>query len=668
MEETASDSGISRPAATAQRRWTGWIEPSSFVLLGAVWLASLGTGLGLSDAWRGRLSWCALLVGALSLLVTAAKRRWLDGPRLLLVALALWSFADVYARVGGDGIEYYVPLRSILLDHDLAFANDFAGLGAAPVTTRTGEVTTRFPVGLALLWAPHFVLAHALALLARWCGGATPADGFAPIYQLAVTRASFLYGLAGLLLVEALLRRLYGRGVALLSTLGIWLATPLHFYMEVNPAMSHAASAFAASCLLVTWWRARGSVRLAPWLWVGCCGGVLALVRVQDALLMVLPLLDLLFRERRRALRPAALLLAGPAVAAILQTLFWLALYGPGFAGIVLRQGRVARVAPQIVDFLFAARHGLFVWTPLYVVAALGWLLFVRRERLLGGLIVLGFALAVVLNSAHGDWWGSDSFGQRRMLGLTPLFALGLAEALALACRRPLVPLAGLIAGLAFWTLQFEYVFNSGTVADKTQAVTLDRLVVAQADASIHDLLRAERWLPSRLFVLLYDNLKGVWLDEGSRSLGGLIDLGNESQDFPTVIARQWYGPEKDGEQTFRRPRGRRASLRVPIRTVGEFDVTLRARQMFVELPVRVNLLVNGIDVGGAQLASDWREYQLDVPPSTLRSGFNEVALSFSAAPRADLPGYQGKNAAAAVDWLRFARRGPAPDAPPSAR
>ena len=665
VDAGSSPSGEAAPPTAG--RWTDWFEPAFFALVGAVWLASLASGLGLSDAWRGRLSWGALLTGVLALVVKGTKRRWLDGPRLLLVAVALWSFADVYSRIGGDGVEYYVPLRSILLDHDLDFANDFAGLGAAPVKTRAGEATTRFPVGMALLWAPHFLLAHGLALLARACGGSNPADGFAPIYHLALTRASFLYGLAGLLLVEALLRRLYGRGVALLATLAIWLATPLHFYMEVNPSMAHAASAFSASCLLVTWRRARGTVRVGPWLLVGCCGGLLALVRTYDAALLAMPALDLLIRERRRAWQPLAAFLAGPMLAALLQTLFWLVLYGPGFVAIVLRQSGAVRIAPHILDVLFAARHGLFAWTPLYLVAVLGWILLVRREWQFGALLLLGFALTLTLTSATVDWWAADSFGQRRMLGLTPFFALGLGEALAFACRRPLVPLACLIAALSFWTLQFEYVFNSQVVASKNQAVTLDRLVTAQAEATLHDLLRAERWLPRGVFVLLYDNLKGVWLDEGSHALGEFVDVGREATDFPVVVARQWYGPENDGQQKFRRPRGRRASLRIPIRTVGDFDVTLRARQLLAELPVAVSLVVNGINLGDARLGPEWGEYKFDVPSNALHSGFNEVELRFSAAPRSDLPGYEGKNAAAAVDWLRFVRRGPSPDAPPAA-
>jgi len=169
--------------------------------------------------------------------------------------------------------------------------------------------------------------------------------------------------------------------------------------------------------------------------------------------------------------------------------------------------------------------------------------------------------------------------------------------------------------------------------------------------------------------VLLYDNLKGIWLDEGSHALNGFVDVGSREQgEFPAVIVRQWYSPEDDGQQTFRRPRGRQASLRIPIRTIGDFDVTLRARQMLAELPVAVALVVNGAEVGSVRLAQEWGEYALEIPAGALRSGFNDVTLRFSAAPRADLPGYQGKNAAAAVAWLRFARRGPAPDAPPSAR
>ncbi|HEX6739010.1 MAG TPA: hypothetical protein VF310_12095, partial [Vicinamibacteria bacterium] len=96
---------------------------------------------------------------------------WLDGPRLVLLLLGLLLLPSVYARIGGDGFEYYAMLRSPLLDGDLDFANDFAGLGSRPVLSSEGEVTVRTPAGMALLWLPAFLLAHAAALVLQAAGG-----------------------------------------------------------------------------------------------------------------------------------------------------------------------------------------------------------------------------------------------------------------------------------------------------------------------------------------------------------------------------------------------------------------------------------------------------------------------------------------------------------------
>jgi hypothetical protein len=39
-----------------------------------------------------------------------------------------------------------------------------------------------------------------------------------------------------------------------------------------------------------------------------------------------------------------------------------------------------------------------------------------------------------------------------------------------------------------------------------------------------------------------------------------------------------------------------------------------------------------------------------------VRPGLNDVALVYSASPRLDLPGYRGKDAAVAVDFVRLRR------------
>ena len=93
-----------------------------------------------------------------------------------------------------------------------------------------------------------------------------------------------------------------------------------------------------------------------------------------------------------------------------------------------------------------------------------------------------------------------------------------------------------------------------------------------------------------------------------------------------------------------------------PIRTPGDFAAVLRLRAERPDLPVSVKVEVNGVEVGETSAPAAWGEYAFTIPASALRSGLNDLALVYSASPRQDVPGYQGKDAAVAVDWLRLRR------------
>jgi hypothetical protein len=237
---------------------------------------------------------------------------------------------------------------------------------------------------------------------------------------------------------------------------------------------------------------------------------------------------------------------------------------------------------------------------------------------------------------------------------------LGLGEVLAFVRRHPLLPAAGALALLVLWNQGLAYIYNSELVAPRREALNLEQLAPAQVDVLFRGLLET-RLLPAPLWTLAYDNLKGVWLDEGARSLGGTIDLGNEPADLPLVVGHNWYPPTAEGGTTFRRSKGRRSWLRIPIRTVGDFEAVLRLRAEQPQLPVRVRVEVNGVGVGETAAPPEWGEYTFAIPASALHPGLNDLALVYSASPRQDLPGYQGKDAAVAVDWLHLRRTSPRP-------
>jgi hypothetical protein len=602
----------------------------------------------------------ALAVTAVAATVLVLRARgdgWIDRWRLVLVLAGLWFLPSVYGRIGGDGNQYYILLRSPVLDLDLDFDNDFAGLGAAPVMSVQGESTSRMPIGAALAWLPPFLVVHLVALATSTLGAPWNADGFGPLYQSTITTSTYAYVLASLVGLEAFLRRRHGPAIALLATLGIFLATPLLYYATANPSMSHGVQAAAATAFVLAWLWAREGEDRSRWLLTGLLGGLVCLIRPQDAVLLALPLLDLL-RRGRRALPVAPAFLAGPAALGLLQLGVWLRLYGLAFADVISGQSYVGHTDSFPMDLMFSARHGLFTWTPIYLAAVLGWVLWARRDAWTAALVATVFALAVFVNGAMQDWWGSESFGQRRMLGLTPLFALGLGEALAFLRRRPLLLPAAALVALVAWNLQFAYIFNSELLAPRTQAVSLDRLAATQVDVLYRTIARHERSLPPRLFLLLYDNLKGVWLDEGPRSLQGSVDLGAaEPEELGAVVGHNWYRPDTEDEVGLRRSRGRKSWLRLPIRTPADFDAVLRARSEMPDQPVRVTIEMNGTVVATVDVGPGWSDQRFVVPAAALRSGFNEMSLAYSTTPRDLDPAHQGRDAAIAVDFLKLERR-----------
>ncbi|GEM_PF-448616 len=606
---------------------------------------------GASKGWFD----AALLVASLTALASATSRgrRWCDGPRALLVAMFLLDVSSVYGRLGGDGYEYYALLRSPLLDFDLDFANDYAGLGAKAVVTPGVGVTSRVLVGQAIAWSPAFGLAHLAALLP----GGAPADGFSQPYQSAVTLASFSWAVLGLLLVESLLRARHGRAIAGLAVAGLWYATPLRFYATANASMSHATSAGVACLFVWLWLRAREQPAPGPYLAVGAAGALLALVRAQDAILLALPALDLLFRRPPDLMPKALRLLAVPVVAGALQTGIWLAMYGTAFAAVTAEQNWVTTAGSQWALVLLSPRHGLFTWHPLLLVATLGWLTLLRTDRGLAVLCLTALALSAFVNGLLSDWWGSDAFGQRRLLCLVPLFGLGLGGALRVLARRPLLAPALVLVALSVWNDQLSYIYNSNMVASKDQGMTLDRLAPVQVDVAWRTIDRWKPWLPHTVWLFAYDNLKGVWLDEGPWSQRGRLDLGG--QETPAVeaaLGEGWFPPDPAASPGFRASRGRRSRLTLPIRHAREATLIVVARAEPAQLATRMRARLGGRELGEQTLGPDWAELRFAVPAGAIRPGFNTLDLIWSATARADLPGWTGPNTAAAVDSVRLVR------------
>jgi hypothetical protein len=561
-------------------------------------------------------------------------------PRAGLLALALAAPALAVQllapvpRLDADAVEYYSHLRSLYFDHDVDFANEFEHFGilsrwdkAQP--TVTGHRRTVFSVGPALLWMPFYAVGDLVARLRH-----DVQDGYSPAHIRAVCLGSLAYGLAGLLLLNGLLERMFSPPGPFWTTLLLAWGTFLFWYLAYEPVMSHAASFFLAVLVLRVWWD-RGtelSPRRAALL--GLLIGVASDVRWQNALLLSLPLATVVV-ERRQPARSAAAAVAlatAFAVALVPQLLVFKAIYGAYVLPYPVQgRGFLHLRRPALLETLFSSRHGLLYWSPVLWAGFIGLAgLVVRgRDRRAALLLALPIVVMTYVNASSGDWWAGGSFSNRRFDSVLPFLAVGLCASLAalrrLAARWPGGVLAAAGAAFVLWNALFMEQYRRGAIP-RDDAVSFARVAENSADVLAGAAGSPLAWPANWIFALRhhlpadrYDLMAGKYLFFMQNSLGGVIDVGTETD--PALLADGWGARAPCGDEVCRAVDGR-ARLLAGLDAPEMLDVGVRASGAG---PLRVS--VNGFPVGEGALGPDLAEVIARVPGARWRTGLNEVAL-----------------------------------------
>jgi hypothetical protein len=382
-----------------------------------------------------------------------ARATWVVRAALVL---CLAGYVAVYATgradtpIRSDGFSYYVYLPSWFLYHDTtlsAVARDCCG-GVYPAYTAiirwpsTRRWVNAHPIGVAIMQAPPFAIAHALT---RWTN--LSPDGFTMYYQHAVGLSGLFWIVAGLAVLARVLRRHFSDAVTAFTLVTILLGTNLYHYATFDSAYSHGYSffLFAALLELTEQWHSAPSTRKS--ILLGVVAGLIILTRHTNALaLIIFPLYGV---ESPGSARTRVTLLrrhwAPVAIAAI--TVF--AVVAPQLAMYYQATGRVFVssygdlgfnfTSPRILDVLFSVEKGLFFWSPLLLLGCAG---FVRLGRsnesarvfLLPAVVFLLCDTYVI--ASWWDWQFGGSFGHRGFTDVLPLFAIGIAAFFAEIDRR----------------------------------------------------------------------------------------------------------------------------------------------------------------------------------------------------------------------------------------
>ncbi len=376
--------------------------------------------------------------------------------RLLLALIALFYLISlVYserARAALDGSDswgYYVHLPAFLLYHD---AGDYSKTIAAWQanypnkpdprkdaygirTTPSGKLAVKYPLGVALLETPFFLAAHVYCLM----GGTHPADGFSGPYTWAIALSSLFFAVLGLFFLFKNLRFHFSEHISLATTATIGLGTNLFFFGTYTPGMSHPV----AFCLIAYLLLATRSWHETPTrrngLMLGFTLGLIALVRTQDLIVALVPLLwgirkwsDILVRfrffgEHKTSVGAATLAFL---IALLPQAAYWKFVSGQwwyyGYQG-----EKFDWAHPHIREGLLGFQNGWLTYTPVMLLALFGLFRLRRYAPALLLPILVSLPLHWWVSYAWWCWMYINGFGSRPMVDAYALLAFPLAAWMA---------------------------------------------------------------------------------------------------------------------------------------------------------------------------------------------------------------------------------------------
>ncbi len=374
-------------------------------------------------------------------------------PRIFFIIFILLVPLMFRPRIYGfDPVGYFSWVRSAVIDGNLDTTDEYHTFGNEDIAgqTITGYNHNPYAIGASLLWTPFFLVAHFFESgRAAMVQSPTP-TGYESVYIILVSLGSLLYGFAAVLILYQLTRGYFDEFSARIAALCGWLATPLVFYMYSHPTMAHAVDAFANTLVVVAWIALRHST-IKQWFLLGAATGLAMLVRTQNALLIVIPTLVLLrrFWQTLRA-RPTDTSssqkkghapLGGILISMTAYALGGLAGFWPQMLTWRIIYGHWIELNPYahsdaghftwgqlwIDGVLFSTNRGLFIWSPIVILAVLGLILLFRRDRRLTVFLVWSLASQVTLVSMWSSPFGASAFGARLLLNNMPTYIFGLA-------------------------------------------------------------------------------------------------------------------------------------------------------------------------------------------------------------------------------------------------
>ena len=540
---------------------------------------------------------------------------------LLVFALALVGARLHFehgVRLSADAPHYFVQAHSLLFDHDLDFTNDYV-----QVRPRATGIAARVPIGLALLSIPFLLTAHLLVLLGTALGYGFEANGFGYPYETAFELSGYVFATVALLVLLRTTKRLLPLGTSTLALVTAWVSSFLFWYMVIEPGMPHAMSFAWATFFICYWLEHRSLSRRRDGVILGVLIGVAAMVRWQNGIFILLPIVDRLSESPRSVTRAVPMVLASLAAFAPQFVFWWITAGTPLVLATMVAPSSQFWSQLGLFEVLYSTNRGLFPWNPVLYLATIGLVVALRYHPRLATLLLLGLSLQIYVNASVGIWWAGWSFGGRRFASCFPFFVLGLGFLFELLRRNPWILIVASCGLLVLW--------NKGVMQQARKGdIPPDRLVSFQVVSQRNFDLAYEtygfpfaapaNWLFATRYGVSPEKFDRLFGHEGFGNFR--LSLDGESEPY---TGPGWSEPEQDdGGVWFRWAKGRESVLLVPLKQPRSYELMVDVRPSLGANSVAV--IVNG-KVHKTHQISQASELRWVVEASELRQGLNVITF-----------------------------------------
>jgi len=338
-----------------------------------------------------------------------------------------------------DVFGYYLYLPSLVIHHDpglhdISWVNQVNEQYKASGTlyqiskTSAGNWVIRFYSGIAILYAPFFLIGHLYALSSSY-----PADGFSLPYQWAIIISGIFYTLLGVWFMRKVLLEFFSDKIVAITMILLFIGSNLFFFITIGNDAPHVYIFTLVTALLYFTIRWHTSPRLITAACIGFITGLTAISRASGLLAILIPLLwgidnlsavkekiNLLKRHHRDVL----VLIIAAALSVLPQILYWKVNAGEFiYNAYDDAQSGLDIFNPRFIYVLFGFRKGFYLYSTMMIFATIGFIQLFRSNRKIFLAILVFFLANLYLIASYSSL---ISFGWRAFIELHAVLAIPL--------------------------------------------------------------------------------------------------------------------------------------------------------------------------------------------------------------------------------------------------